>query len=45
MNVKGITSSSTGSLKTTVKAASDGYWRFTYAGSPTAAPVTSTGVR
>jgi hypothetical protein len=43
VNVKGITSSSTGSLKTTVKAASDGYWRFTYAGSPTAAPVTSTG--
>ncbi|MFD3452430.1 calcium-binding protein [Streptomyces sp. NPDC058691] len=43
VNVKGITSSKTGALKTTVKAAQDGYYRFTYAGSPNAATVSATG--
>ncbi|MFJ4834743.1 hypothetical protein ACIP79_33270 [Streptomyces sp. NPDC088747] len=36
-NVKGIKSTSTGALKTTVTASTDGYYRFTYAGSATAA--------
>ncbi|SNS73819.1 hypothetical protein SAMN05216252_10893 [Actinacidiphila glaucinigra] len=43
VNVKGITSSRTGSLKTTVKAAQDGYYRFNFIGSPTAAPVVAAG--
>ncbi|MET9875504.1 calcium-binding protein [Actinacidiphila glaucinigra] len=43
VNVKGITSSRTGSLKTTVKAAQDGYYRFNFIGSPTAAPVAAAG--
>lgn len=43
VNVKGITSSRTGSLKTTVKAAQDGYYRFNFNGSPTAAPVAAAG--
>jgi hypothetical protein len=40
--VKSDTSSSTGSLSTTVKAASDGYWRYVYGGSSTSPAVTST---
>jgi hypothetical protein len=40
--VKSVTSSSTGSLSTTVKAASDGYWRYVYGGSSTSPAVTST---
>ncbi|MDX2701634.1 calcium-binding protein [Streptomyces sp. PA03-6a] len=43
VNVKGIKSSKTGSLRTTVKAAQDGYYRFDFVGSPTAAAVASTG--
>ncbi|MFE4831960.1 calcium-binding protein [Streptomyces sp. NPDC056672] len=43
VNVKGIKSTSTGSLKTTVTAATDGYYRFTYAGSATAGAVSATG--
>ncbi|SCG03211.1 hypothetical protein GA0115259_108213 [Streptomyces sp. MnatMP-M17] len=43
VNVKGIKSSSTGSLKTTVTASADGYYRFTYAGSATAGAVSATG--
>ncbi|MEV6169206.1 hypothetical protein AB0L99_13385 [Streptomyces sp. NPDC051954] len=42
-NVKGITSTSTGALKTTVTAATDGYYRFTFAGSATTAPATVAG--
>ncbi|MEO3972889.1 calcium-binding protein [Streptomyces sp. CAU 1734] len=42
-NVKTVTSSSSGALKTTVKAASDGYFRFTFAGTPTTAAVSSPG--
>ncbi|MFF1255270.1 MULTISPECIES: hypothetical protein [unclassified Streptomyces] len=40
--VKTVTSSSTGSLKTTVTAASDGYWRYSFAGTSTTPSVTST---
>jgi hypothetical protein len=40
--VKSVTSSSTGSLSTTVKASSDGYWRYVYGGSSTSPAVTST---
>ncbi|MFD3452433.1 hypothetical protein ACFWVC_09640 [Streptomyces sp. NPDC058691] len=43
VNVKGITATSKGALKTTVKAAQDGYYRFTYAGSATTGPVSATG--
>ncbi|MFD3452432.1 hypothetical protein ACFWVC_09635 [Streptomyces sp. NPDC058691] len=43
VNVKGITAGSTGSLKTTVKAAQDGYFRFNFAGSPTAGPAAVAG--
>lgn len=39
--VKTVTTSSTGTLKTTAKASVDGYWRYTYAGSSTTAPATS----
>ncbi|MDO0934069.1 hypothetical protein QQY66_21120 [Streptomyces sp. DG2A-72] len=42
-NVKGITSTSTGTLKTTVTASTDGYYRFTFAGSPTTAPTAVAG--
>ncbi|MEV1079417.1 hypothetical protein AB0I98_14355 [Streptomyces sp. NPDC050211] len=42
-NVKGITSTSTGALKTTVTAATDGYYRFTFAGTATTAPTTVAG--
>jgi hypothetical protein len=41
--VKTVTSSSTGALKTTVTAGSDGYYRFTYAGSTSSAPVSAAG--
>ncbi|MFI6880452.1 DUF5707 domain-containing protein [Streptomyces sp. NPDC050400] len=41
-NVKTVTSSSTGSLKTTVKASADGYFRYKFAGTSTTPAVTST---
>ncbi|MBA4866776.1 calcium-binding protein [Streptomyces sp. PSKA54] len=41
--VKTITSSSTGGLKTTVTASVDGYWRYSFAGSPTTGTVSSAG--
>ncbi|MGW3628916.1 hypothetical protein ACWD7F_01910 [Streptomyces sp. NPDC005122] len=41
--VKTVTTSSSGSLKTTAKASADGYWRYTFAGSSTTAPVTTSG--
>ncbi|MER7198284.1 calcium-binding protein [Streptomyces sp. CB01635] len=40
--VKTVTSSSTGGLKTTVTAASDGYWRYNFAGTSTTPAVAST---
>ncbi|CAL9536587.1 hypothetical protein SUDANB145_04132 [Streptomyces sp. enrichment culture] len=42
-NVKGIKSTSTGALKTTVKASADGYYRFVFNGSPTGGKATATG--
>lgn len=42
-NVKGIKTAAGGALKTTVTAASDGYFRFTYAGITSTAPVTAAG--
>ncbi|WP_371670671.1 hypothetical protein OG985_25475 [Streptomyces sp. NBC_00289] len=42
-DVKGIKSSSTGTLKTTTTATVDGYYRFVFAGSATTAPVNATG--
>ncbi|KUJ53703.1 hypothetical protein AB0N87_00920 [Streptomyces sp. NPDC093228] len=41
--VKTIKTSSTGSLKTTVKASADGYFRYTFAGSATVAGVSAAG--
>jgi hypothetical protein len=41
--VKTVTSSSTGHLKTTITASRDGYWRYSYAGSPTTAAVNAPG--
>ncbi|QNE75774.1 calcium-binding protein [Streptomyces finlayi] len=41
--VKTVTSSSTGSLKTTVTAAADGYWRYSFAGTSTTPAVSATG--
>ncbi|MFJ5213586.1 calcium-binding protein [Streptomyces sp. NPDC088354] len=41
VNVKTVTSSKTGALKTTVKAAKDGYWRYVYTGSTTTAAVSA----
>ncbi|MEU3506578.1 hypothetical protein ABZ733_01470 [Streptomyces longwoodensis] len=41
--VKTVTTSSTGTLKTTVKATADGYFRYTYAGSPTTPAVSAAG--
>ncbi|GGS16156.1 MULTISPECIES: DUF5707 domain-containing protein [Streptomyces] len=41
--VKTVTSSSTGSLKTTVKASSDGYWRYSFAGTSTTPAVSAGG--
>jgi hypothetical protein len=40
--VKSIKTSSTGALKTTVKASTDGYFRYSFAGSPTVAGVSAT---
>ncbi|WP_405931944.1 calcium-binding protein [Streptomyces sp. NBC_00827] len=42
-NVKGIKSTSTGALKTTVKASVDGYYRYSYAGITTTAGVSAAG--
>ncbi|WP_320776946.1 hypothetical protein [Streptomyces sp. CRN 30] len=42
-NVKGIKSTSTGALKTTVKASASGYYRFVFNGSPTGGKATATG--
>ncbi|MGP2439130.1 hypothetical protein [Streptomyces sp. JW3] len=42
-NVKGIKSTSTGALKTTVKASADGYYRFVFNGSPTGGKATAAG--
>ncbi|MFI2425903.1 hypothetical protein ACH5A7_17665 [Streptomyces sp. NPDC018955] len=41
--VKTITTDSSGALKTTVKASTDGYWRYTFAGTSTTAPATASG--
>ncbi|MEU0136424.1 calcium-binding protein [Streptomyces sp. NPDC006296] len=41
--VKTIKSSSTGALKTTVKASVDGYWRYSFAGTSTTPTVTAAG--
>lgn len=41
-NVKTVTSSSTGTLKTTVTASADGYFRYVFAGTSTTPAVTST---
>jgi hypothetical protein len=41
--VKSVTSSSTGSLKTTVTAATDGYFRYSFAGTSTTPAVKATG--
>ncbi|MEU6340112.1 calcium-binding protein [Streptomyces sp. NPDC046977] len=43
VDVKGTRSSVSGYLKTTVHAAADGYYRFAYKGTPTAAPVVTAG--
>ncbi|MFJ9011728.1 hypothetical protein [Streptomyces canus] len=41
--VKTVTTNSTGNLKTTVKATTDGYWRYSFAGSTTTATATAGG--
>lgn len=41
--VKKVMSSSTGTLRTTVKATAPGTWRWTYYGNSTAGPKSSTG--
>ncbi|MGW0563013.1 DUF5707 domain-containing protein [Streptomyces sp. NPDC003016] len=41
--VKTVTSSSTGDLKTTVTAASDGYWRYSFAGTSTTPAISAGG--
>jgi hypothetical protein len=41
--VKTVTTNSTGDLKTTVTAATDGYWRFSFAGTSTTPAVKATG--
>ncbi|RPK79586.1 hypothetical protein EES45_15145 [Streptomyces sp. ADI97-07] len=41
--VKTVKSSSTGALKTTVKASADGYWRYSFAGTSTTPTVTAAG--
>ncbi|WP_405850676.1 calcium-binding protein [Streptomyces niveus] len=41
--VKTLTTNGTGNLRTTVKAASDGYWRWSFAGTTTTAPKNATG--
>ncbi|MFD7923873.1 calcium-binding protein [Streptomyces sp. NPDC059740] len=40
--VKTVTTGSSGALKTTVKAGTDGYWRWSFAGTSTTHPVTTT---
>lgn len=40
---KSLTTSSTGTLTTTVKASADGYWRYTFAGTTTTPAATATG--
>ncbi|WP_328872171.1 hypothetical protein OHT76_19740 [Streptomyces sp. NBC_00287] len=42
-NVKGIKTTTGGALKTTVTASADGYYRFTYAGITSTAPVSAAG--
>ncbi|MGW3292251.1 calcium-binding protein [Streptomyces sp. NPDC001002] len=42
-NVKGVTTTSTGALKTTTKATVDGYFRYSFAGSSTSPAVSATG--
>ncbi|MQY40686.1 hypothetical protein SRB17_87190 [Streptomyces sp. RB17] len=41
--VKTVTTSSTGTLRTTVTAASDGYWRHAFAGTTTTASANAAG--
>lgn len=41
--VKSLKTDGTGNLRTTVKAAADGYWRWKFAGTTTTAPKTATG--
>ncbi|MFF3561885.1 calcium-binding protein [Streptomyces sp. NPDC002574] len=41
VNVKTVTTSTTGALKTTVKAAADGYWRYVYTGNTTTVAVSA----
>jgi hypothetical protein len=41
--LKTITSASSGTLRTTTKARTDGYFRFVFAGTPTTGPATATG--
>ncbi|NEE33537.1 calcium-binding protein [Streptomyces sp. SID7982] len=41
--VKTVTTSSTGTLKTTVKASADGYWRYSFAGTPSTPAVSAKG--
>ncbi|MFJ2111953.1 calcium-binding protein [Streptomyces sp. NPDC087850] len=41
--VKTVKSNGSGALKTTVKAASDGYWRWSFTGTSTTAAITATG--
>lgn len=41
--VKTITTDSTGNLRTTVKATTDGYWRYAFSGTSTTAPANATG--
>ena len=41
--VKTVTTNSTGNLKTTVKATTDGYWRYSFTGSTTTATATAGG--
>ena len=41
--MKTVTTNSTGNLKTTVKATTDGYWRYSFGGSTTTASATAGG--
>ncbi|RLV68540.1 hypothetical protein STAN_4064 [Streptomyces sp. CBMAI 2042] len=41
--VKTVKTSSTGTLKTTVKASADGTWRYSFAGTPSTPAVSATG--
>jgi hypothetical protein len=40
VTVKTVTTDRFGNLNTTVTASADGYWRYSFAGSPATAPVT-----